>query len=259
MCQGDGLTAIGVTGNLSNDLCGDIAGGGKTVGLFNQSAGNDRAVLQHVLQIDQLTVGDRAGYIAHVMDVDHTLIVGVDDILGKDVTAADIFGYLRCEVIPHGAVDDGVLVGVLLPRGLTVMPKERQDLFVRRVPLTQLCVLHAVLTVVERQAGMIRFDQLIDHHVLDLFHMDRTVELVNPALDPADDKADLYLRQPFLGIDLFIGRINGGDNLAEVIGYFAPIALDDFHSGSSSNHGFKSGSMFLFLQSPVLCQHRPFQ
>ena len=38
--------------------------------LFNHGAGNYGAVLEHVLQIDQLTVADRPGHISHIMDVD---------------------------------------------------------------------------------------------------------------------------------------------------------------------------------------------
>ena len=49
MGQGDGLAAVLIGGHLGDNLSGDVAGGGERVGLFDQGAGDDGAVLQHVL------------------------------------------------------------------------------------------------------------------------------------------------------------------------------------------------------------------
>ena len=49
--------------------------------LFNQRAGNDRAVLQHILQIDQIAVVHMLGEIIRVVEVDDALVVRVDDVL----------------------------------------------------------------------------------------------------------------------------------------------------------------------------------
>ena len=56
MRQRDGLAAILVRGDLRDDLRGDIAGRGEGMRLFDERAGDDRAVLQHVLEIDKVAV-----------------------------------------------------------------------------------------------------------------------------------------------------------------------------------------------------------
>ena len=56
MRQGDRLSAVGVGCHLRDDLRGDVASGRKTVWLLDQGVCDHGPVLEHVLQIDQLTV-----------------------------------------------------------------------------------------------------------------------------------------------------------------------------------------------------------
>ena len=65
MGQADGLTAVGVGCDLRHNLGGDVTGGGEAVGLLDQGVRDHRAILQHIFQVHQLTVGDGTGYIAH--------------------------------------------------------------------------------------------------------------------------------------------------------------------------------------------------
>ena len=83
MSQGDGLTAVLVGGHLGDDLGGDVAGGGETVGPFNEGAGDDGAVLQHVLQVHQITVVHVLSIIVGVMEVDDALLVSLHDVRGQ--------------------------------------------------------------------------------------------------------------------------------------------------------------------------------
>ena len=87
MGQGNGLAAVLVGGHLGDDLGGDVAGGGEAVGLFDQGAGDDGAVLQHVLQIDQIAVVHVLGIIVHVVEVDDARLVGLHDVLGQQHAA----------------------------------------------------------------------------------------------------------------------------------------------------------------------------
>ena len=103
--------------------------------LFDQGISNDRPVLEHILQVHQLAVGNRPGHISHVMDVDDALVMGFDHIFREDVSAADVFGDFARQVIPHRAVDDGIFICILLLRQLVVMPEQRQDLGIGAVLL----------------------------------------------------------------------------------------------------------------------------
>ena len=55
----------------------------KLCGLLDEGAGDDRAVLEHVLQVDQVAVVHMLGEIIGVVEVDDALVVRVDDVLGQ--------------------------------------------------------------------------------------------------------------------------------------------------------------------------------
>ena len=80
MGQRDGLAAVLVVSHLGHDLGGDVAGGGEAVGPLDQGAGDDGAVLQHILQVHQVAVVHMLGVIIRVMEVDDALIVGLHDV-----------------------------------------------------------------------------------------------------------------------------------------------------------------------------------
>ena len=83
MGQADGLAAVLVGGHLGHDLGGDVAGGGEAVGLLDQGAGDNGAVLQHVLQVHQVAVVHMLGEIIGVVEMDDALLMGLHDILGQ--------------------------------------------------------------------------------------------------------------------------------------------------------------------------------
>jgi hypothetical protein len=209
MGQADRLPAVGVAGHLGDDLGGDIAGRGKAVRLFDQGIRDHRAVLEHVFQIHQLTVADRPGHISHIVDMDDAFIVGFDHILRKDVSPADILGDFTRQVIPHRAVDDRVLIGVLLLGQLIVMPEQRQDLGIRAVLLSEQFMPQPVIAIVERKPVMPRLLQFIDHHVLDFFDAHTSAKRFTALFNLPDNKTDLRIGKPVLDGHLLIGGFNG--------------------------------------------------
>ena len=114
MCQGNGLAAVLVGCHLGDDLGRNVAGRGKAVGTLDEGAGNDRTVLEHVLQVDQVAVMHMLCKIIAVMEMDDTFVVCVNDILGQQHTLSEILGNLSGHVVTLGGVHHGVLVGVLL-------------------------------------------------------------------------------------------------------------------------------------------------
>ena len=192
--QADRLSAVGVTGNLSDDLRGDIAGSRKAVRLLDQSVSDDRPVLQHVLQIHQLTVGDRPGHIPHVMDVDNALIVGLDHVLREDVSPADILGYFACQVIPHRAVDDRVLIGVLLFGNLTVVPEQCQDLRIRAVLFPKQLMAQPIITVVKRMTDKTGIRKAGDNHILHFLNLDGSTKALTLSHNHIRNSGDILCR-----------------------------------------------------------------
>ena len=83
MGKGKGLSAVLVGSHLCHNLGGYIAGSEKAVGLFNHGLGNHRAVLQHILQVDQVTVMLLLRIVIGIMEVNNSLFMGLYNILRK--------------------------------------------------------------------------------------------------------------------------------------------------------------------------------
>ena len=127
MRQGDRLAAILIGGNLRNDLGGNITGRGKRVGLLNQCAGNHRAILQHVIQIHQITIVHVLRIVIGIMEVNNSSIMSFHDFLRKQNTVGDVLTHLACHVVTLYCVDGGILVGVFLFNLLVVRLDQRQN------------------------------------------------------------------------------------------------------------------------------------
>ena len=83
MGQADALAAVLVGGHLRDDLGGNVAGGGEAVGLLDEGARNDGAVLEHILQVDQVAVVHMLREVVGVVEVDQALLVRLDDVGGQ--------------------------------------------------------------------------------------------------------------------------------------------------------------------------------
>ena len=229
MGQGDGLPAVLVAGHLRHDLRGDVAGGGKAVGLFDQGAGDDGAVLQHVLQIHQIAVVHVLGIVIRVVEVDDTLVVGVHDVLRQQDAVGDVPADLAGHIVPLGGVHHRVLVGVLLLGLLVVALDQAEDLVVRGVGLAHKRAGIAVGDVVlGHLKSAVRHDVVL-HHVLDLLHGGGTVHLLALQLHGLRDALDLHGRHPIRLRHGLVGLGDGDDDLGDVEAHLGSVSLDDLH------------------------------
>lgn len=103
------------------------------MGRIDLRLGNHGSVLKHIFQINQLAVVERPRNVTHVVDMNYALIVGAHDVLREQIPPADIFADLGCEVIPHRAVDNRILIRVFLDGKFIVMPEKTEDFSVRCV------------------------------------------------------------------------------------------------------------------------------
>ena len=94
MGQADALTAVLVGSHLCNDLGGDVAGGGEAVGLLDIGAGDDGAVLEHIVQIDEVTVVHVLGKIVGVVEVDKAFLMRLNDLRVQQQAGSQVFGDL---------------------------------------------------------------------------------------------------------------------------------------------------------------------
>ena len=90
MGQRNTLAAVLVGCHLRNDLGGNVAGGGKAMGLINASTRNNSAVLQHILQVHQVAVVHVLGKIICIMEVDQTIFMCFNNFWVQQQTSGQI-------------------------------------------------------------------------------------------------------------------------------------------------------------------------
>ena len=112
----------------------------------------------------------------HVVDMNHTLIMGAHDVLREQIPPTDVFADLRCEVIPHRAVDDRILIRVFLDGKFIVMPEQAQDFPIGCVLSALQLMPQTVFAIPPGKAVLLKEVHGVDHHILNLFHMDCPVQ-----------------------------------------------------------------------------------
>ena len=228
--QRDGLAAVLAAGHLGDDLRGDVARGGEAVRALDERAGDDGAVLQHVLQVDQVAVVHVLREVVGVVEVDDALVVGFHHVGRQEQAHGDVLGDLACHVVALHGVDRGVLVRVLLLGFLVVALDERQDLVVSGVGLALERLVVAIDDVLARDGvTALRHDLVLDH-VLDLFHGHGMARAAAEPLDAVRRQRDLVFGQALLGNDVPVGTLDGVDDLVDVERRLGAAALDDLHA-----------------------------
>ena len=240
MCQGDGLAAVLVGSHLCHDLGGDVAGGGEAVGPFDQGAGDDGAVLQHILQIHQIAVVHMLGIIVAVVEVDDTLAVRLHNILRQQDALAEVAADLAGHIVPLGGVDHRVLVGVLLLGLLVVALDEAQDAVVGRVGTA-----HQAAGVAVGDVGLGDLERAVGHdllfdHVLNFFHGGTAAQLLAGELHALGNALDLARRHAVALFDGGVGLRDGHDDLRDVKGRLGAVALNDLHVSIPPPHNRKT-------------------
>ena len=231
--QADALAAVLVGCYLCNDLGGDVAGGGEAVRLFNIGAGNDGAVLQHVLQIHQIAVVHVLGKVVGIVEVDQTLLMGLDDLRVQQQTGGEIFGDLTGHIVALYAVHGGVLVGVLLLDLFVLALDQAQDALIGGVGLALQALHIAVGDVVPGHIMCLDVHELVLHHILHFFHADGAVQRLTLVGNSSGDLGDLVLCQTALAAHRIAGLSNSGDDLGDIKGDLCTVAFDDLHRLSS--------------------------
>ena len=231
--QADALAAVLVGCHLCNDLGGDVAGGGEAVRLFNIGAGNDGAVLQHVLQIHQIAVVHVLGKVVGIVEVDQTLLMCLDDLRVQQQTGGQIFGDLTGHIVALYAVHGGVLIGVLLLDLFVLALDQAQDALIGGVSLALQALHIAVGDVVPGHIMCLDVHELVLHHILHFFHADGAVQRLTLVGNSSGDLGDLVLCQTALTAHRIAGLSNSGDDLGDIKGDLCTVAFDDLHRLSS--------------------------
>ena len=199
------------------------------MGLFDHGAGDDGAVLQHVLQVHQVAVVHVLGEIVGVVEVDDALLVGLHDLPGQQQAVGDVPGHLAGHIVPLGGVHHGILVGVLLLGLLVVALDEGEDLVVGSVGLAHQGPGIAVGDVVlGHLKGTVGHDVVL-HHVLNFLHGGGAVHLLALQLHGLGDAPDLHGSHAVRLGHRVVGLGDGHLDFLDIEGDLSPVALDDLH------------------------------
>ena len=232
MGQGNRLAAVLVGGHLRHDLRGDVAGGGKAVGPLNECAGDDGAVLQHILQIHKVAVVHVLGEVIRVMEVDDTLPVSIHDLLRQQDALCDVPADLTGHIVPLGGVHHRVLVGVFLLGLLVAALDEAEDLLVGGVGAADqragVAVGHIVLGHLKGTVG----HDLILHQILYFLHGGGTVHFQAGKLHAFRNALNLHRGHPNGLVHAFIGLCDGRNDLRNVKGHLRTVPFNNFHGHS---------------------------
>ena len=230
--QRDRLAAVLVGGHLGDDLGGNVAGGGKAVGLLNQGARDNGAVLEHILQVDQTAVVHTLEIVVAVVEVDDTFLMGFGDFLRQKEPVCDVTAQLACYVVTLGRQDCGVLVGVLLDDGLINVISDGENLSVQRAHIPQKLMFIAVFDI--RLGDLI--DALLHQPVLDIIldflHRNRPMEILILERKPVGYTLSqiLLVFDGMQVVNLAQGSVRSVTNLRFVEVDLSAISFDDDHN-----------------------------
>ena len=229
MREADALAAVLVGGNLGDDLRGDVAGRGKAMGLLDHRAGDHGAVLQHGLEVHEVAVVHVLGKVVRIMEVDEALVVRLDDVLGQQQAAREVLAHFACHVVALRAVDDRILVGVLLLGLFVVELDERENLVVGRVLRAHEVAREAVADVALGRFGGSLMDDVRLDEFLDLLDGQSAADFAAVVLDHVGDVLDLAIRELGTALARAVGGSDRVGDLDSVKGLFRAVALDDLH------------------------------
>ena len=84
------LTAVLAAGNRGNDLCHNGTCNLEALRALDQLSVHDRSILKHITDIDQTAVKNALQIIIHIMEMDHTILMRLNDLLRQEDTLGQI-------------------------------------------------------------------------------------------------------------------------------------------------------------------------
>ena len=97
---------------------------------------DDSSILEHILQVDQITVVLFLCKIVHIMKMNDSFFVCTDNFLRKKDSLGKVLADLSCHVISLCRVDHRILIGVLLLYFLVHMIDQCKNSVIRCIRLS---------------------------------------------------------------------------------------------------------------------------
>ena len=229
MRERDGLAAILAARHLGDDLRGDVARGGEHVRTLDEGTRDDRAVLEHVLEVDEVAVVHVLREVVGIMEVDDAVVVRLDDLARQKHAHGEVLGDLTRHVVTLDGIDGRVLVGVLLLDFLVVALDKREDLVIGGVALALEVLEIAVDDVLARDLELVERHDLILDHILDFLDRDRVAGGLAGVLDVEGRVLDLARCQTLVFGNFPVCCFDCVGDLRKIEDCLRAVSFDDLH------------------------------
>ena len=226
MRQGEGLAAVLVGGNLRYDLGGNIAGGKEGMGLLNEGLADDRTVLKHILQIDQIAVVFSLGKVIRIVEMNDSFFMGFDNIFRKEKSFCQVLGNFPGHVIALGGIDDRILIGVFLLDFFIGKVDQGEDSVIGGIALAGDFSLVAVADIFLCDLVAAHLHDASFHHILDVLHVAGMGISGDFLGNRIGDGLDLVAAQLMDQFHFLVGLFDGMDDFGDIKSHFCAVSFD---------------------------------
>ena len=263
MGQADALAAVLVGCHLRNDLGGNVAGRGERMRFFDEGTRNNRAVLQHVVQVDQVAVVHMLGVIVSIMEMNDAILMCLYNLGRQQHTHGQVLADLAGHIIALNAVDGRVFIGVFLLDFLIVALDEGQNAVVGGVMGTAQALHIAVGDIFAGHLIRFGLHDGVFHQILDLLHVHGVVAALAFLRHIVGNGRDLFLGQALVGGNNVVGFGHRCNNFGYIENGLTAVALDDLHEllspylNKSCRVDTPHQNRSMILASVFILPHRP--
>ena len=197
---------------------------------LNHGFADDRSVLQHILQVDQIAVVFLLRVIVGIVEVNDARFMRLHDLLRQQNSPGQVLAHLSGHIVSLGGVDHRVLVGVFLLRLFVIAFDQCQNLIISGIGLTHQRTGVAIGDVpLCHLVGPVGHNAPF-HHILNFLHGRRTTQFITGDRNTLCNSADLHRCHSLLLLDLCISPFDCMYDLLDVKFHFRAISFDYVHS-----------------------------
>ena len=230
---------------------------------FDEGTRNNRAVLQHVVQVDQVAVVHMLGVIVSIMEMNDAILMCLYNLGRQQHTHGQVLADLAGHIIALNAVDGRVFIGVFLLDFLIVALDEGQNAVVGGVMGTAQALHIAVGDIFAGHLIRFGLHDGVFHQILDLLHVHGVVAALAFLRHIVGNGRDLFLGQALVGGNNVVGFGHRCNNFGYIENGLAAVALDDLHEllspylNKSCRVDTPHQNRSMILASVFILPHRP--
>ena len=198
--------------------------------LLDHGLGDDRAVLEHILKIDQAAVMHMLCKIVGVVEVDNSFLMRANHLIRKKKSSRQVTADFAGHIITLNAVDRRILIGILLLHFLVAAFNQAEDLVVGRIGLAYERMLVTIGDILSRHLIASGTHNAVLDHILDLLDIGCACKALAVVFNFALDVLDLAFAQSHLFRDFLICSLYCGSDLATVENHFLTASFNNLHN-----------------------------